>query len=42
MTTLTAESPSTVLPATCRKVFKLTFLRSNMTRTFILWTKPKA
>ena len=36
MTTLTVESPSTVLAATCRKVFKLTCLRSNMTRTSYL------
>jgi Domain of unknown function (DUF3560) len=41
MTTPRADSPSTVLPATCPKVFKLTFLRSNMTPTFISWTKPK-
>jgi hypothetical protein len=25
----------------CRKVFKPTFLRSNLTHTFISWTKPK-
>ena len=42
MTTLRAESPSTVLRATCPKVFKLMFLHSKMTRTSILLTKPKA
>ncbi len=29
-----------MLRATCPKVFKLTFLRSNMTPTFISSTKP--
>jgi hypothetical protein len=41
MTTLRAESPSTVLRATCPKVFKLTFLHSEMTRTSILLTQAE-